>query len=342
MAVLSEAVEHGIMITGFVFVMMLVIEYVNVQTRGIWQDVLKRGRWGQYFVGALLGAIPGCLGSFVAVTLFSHGIISLGALAATMIATSGDETFIMLAMFPAKALLIIMITFFIGLVGGWLTDKLVKRPYKSGHLQDNVLPLHAKEERSCFPRGEIWRQLRQSSMERALLIVIVLGLLIGILAGKIGPGDWNWVRITLMITTGLALFIVSTVPEHFIKEHLWNHIVKVHIPRVFVWTFGTLLVIGILMKYVDVSGLITKNLLITLLIAVLVGIVPESGPHLIFVTLYFNGTLPFSILLANSIVQDGHGMLPLLAESKKSFIMIKAINVIVGIVAGLALIVMGH
>jgi hypothetical protein len=60
------------------------------------------------------------------VTLFSHGIISLGALAATMIATSGDETFIMLAMFPAKALLIIMITFFIGLVGGWLTDKLVK------------------------------------------------------------------------------------------------------------------------------------------------------------------------------------------------------------------------
>jgi hypothetical protein len=58
MAVLSEAVEHGIMITGFVFVMMLVIEYVNVQTRGIWQDVLKRGRWGQYFVGALLGAIP--------------------------------------------------------------------------------------------------------------------------------------------------------------------------------------------------------------------------------------------------------------------------------------------
>jgi hypothetical protein len=35
----------------------------------------------------------------------------------------------------------------------------------------------------------------------------------------------------------LALFIVSTVPEHFLEERLWEHIVKVHIPRVFLWTF---------------------------------------------------------------------------------------------------------
>jgi hypothetical protein len=35
----------------------------------------------------------------------------------------------------------------------------------------------------------------------------------------------------------LALFIVSTVPEHFLEEHLSEHIVKVHIPRVFLWTF---------------------------------------------------------------------------------------------------------
>ena len=58
--------------------------------------------------------------------------------------------------------------------------------------------------------------------------------------------------------------------------------------------------------------------LIVLLVACLVGLIPESGPHLIFLTLYAEGTIPLSIFLASSIVQDGHGMLPMLAESQQN------------------------
>ncbi|HDP68538.1 MAG TPA: hypothetical protein ENN20_08580 [Candidatus Marinimicrobia bacterium] len=339
--VILSAFKHSLMITGFVFVMMLVIEYINVQTRGIWQDILKKGKWMQYIIAALLGAIPGCLGAFTAVTLFSHGILSFGALVATMIATSGDETFVMLAMFPGKALIIIALTFVIGIVSGYLTDKLIKVREKPGRLQHNVLPLHSEERCVCYPRGEIRKQLRRASMERVLLIVIVLALFTGFLTGKIGPEEWNWIRVTLLVTILISLFIVSTVPEHFLKEHLWNHIVKVHIPRIFLWTFGTLLVIGILMQYINVTDWIAGNLFVTLLIAVLVGIIPESGPHLVFVTLYFNGTLPFGILLASSIVQDGHGMIPLLAESKRSFLLVKGVNIIVGFIIGLLFIGVG-
>lgn len=71
-----------------------------------------------------------------------------------------------------------------------------------------------------------------------------------------------------------------------------------------------------------------------LIIAVLIGIVPESGPHLIFVTLFASGTIPFSILLASSISQDGHGMLPMLAESKKGFIAVKVVNMIFAFIVG--------
>jgi len=39
--------------------------------------------------------------------------------------------------------------------------------------------------------------------------------------------------------------------------------------------------------------------------------------------------------LANSIVQDGHGSLPLLAESRRGFFIIKAINLAVGLFVGL-------
>ena len=70
-------------------------------------------------------------------------------------------------------------------------------------------------------------------------------------------------------------------------------------------------------------------------LAVAIGIIPESGPHLIFITLYAQGVLPFYVLIVNSIVQDGHTTLPLLAESKASFLKAKLINMAVGLIVGI-------
>lgn len=86
------------------------------------------------------------------------------------------------------------------------------------------------------------------------------------------------------------------------------------------------------------SGIIEKNDYLILLIAVLMGFIPESGPHLVFVTLFSQGMVPLSILIASSISQDGHGMLPLLAENRKSFIKVKAINMLVALLVGAILI----
>ncbi|GAG92770.1 unnamed protein product, partial [marine sediment metagenome] len=33
---LAHIFEHALMITGFVLMMMLIIDYINVQTQGIW------------------------------------------------------------------------------------------------------------------------------------------------------------------------------------------------------------------------------------------------------------------------------------------------------------------
>jgi len=65
------------------------------------------------------------------------------------------------------------------------------------------------------------------------------------------------------------------------------------------------------MGFVDIQAWISTNLFVVMFLAVVIGIIPESGPHLIFVTLFAQGSIPFSILLASSIVQDGHGMLSL-------------------------------
>ena len=66
-----------------------------------------------------------------------------------------------------------------------------------------------------------------------------------------------------------------------------------------------------------------------MLLAILIGLIPESGPHLIFVTLFAG---PFPVLFVNSLVQEGHAGLPLLADSRRAFIKAKGIKVVMALV----------
>jgi predicted DNA repair protein MutK len=94
MEIIYKIFLHAIMITGFVFIMMLMIEYINVQSKGLWQKSFTGNKWRQYIIAGILGAIPDRLGAFTMVAMFSHRLVSFGALVTTMIATSGDEDFL--------------------------------------------------------------------------------------------------------------------------------------------------------------------------------------------------------------------------------------------------------
>jgi hypothetical protein len=168
------------------------------------------------------------------------------------------------------------------------------------------------------------------------VLVLTLALFtLGLLSGQLGPSTWNWIRTTLLLTSAVGLFIVATVPNHFLEAHLWEHVAKGHIPRIFLWTFGALVLMHVLVDQFHLGEWMQANRLLMLLAACLVGLVPESGPHLVFLTLYTQGVIPFSVLLASSVVQDGHGMLPLLADSRWDFFRVKTINLAVGLLLGL-------
>jgi len=325
---------QSIMITGFVFIMMMVIEYINVQSKGFWQKHLTENKWKQYLIVGLLGAIPGCLGAFTVVALFTHRLVSFGALVTAMIATSGDEAFVMFTMFPQKAMLLTVIILVVGILAGYLTDKLYN---PKGILKDIVkhgLPLHDEPDCKCFQKDKFWSNLFHPSLYRLSIAVIIISLILGVVTGVLSGEADLWIKITLMLSFSFTLFVVVSVPEHFLKEHIWNHIVKEHLPSIFLWVFGILLSMHFLIMYIDVESWISNNMVVVLLIAVLIGIIPDSGPHLIFVTLFASGAIPFSILLASSISQDGHGMLPMLAESKKGFLAVKVINMFFAFIAG--------
>ena len=131
--ILVDALRAAVLITGMVVMMMMMIESLNISSGGRFFGRLQKSKFGQIVVSALLGWIPGCIGGFASVSLFSHGMISFGALVAMLIATSGDESFVMLTLFPGKALWISMLILVIGILTGVLIDyvgpKLGLKPY---------------------------------------------------------------------------------------------------------------------------------------------------------------------------------------------------------------------
>jgi len=339
-----SVVKQSLMITSFVFVMMLLIEYINVLTKGEWQKRLTKHLWSQYSLTAFLGATPGCLGPFTVVAMYSHGILSLGSVVTAMIATSGDEAFILFATIPKQALIITIVLFIWGIATGSITDFLIKRKEKEKRKQKcSELSIHQEDTCVCFPRGYIKTQWKKCIPTRGILAALLIILIMVIIFGQLGTSEWNWIRITVLIIGGIALFIVSTVPDHFLVEHLWKHVVIKHVPRIFLWTIGTLIILYLLTEHlsIDITSVVQRGRWIVLLLACLIGLIPESGPHLIFVNLYTQGMIPISILLASSIVQDGHGMLPMLAYSRRKFLIVKGINFTAGILLGAVAMVMG-
>jgi hypothetical protein len=336
-----NVLTKAIMISMFVFVMMLAIDYVNMSTRGAAQRVIRGGRWRQYLLAVALGATPGCLGAFAVVGLYAHGLLSLGALVGCMIATSGDEAFVLLAMSPRFGLLLTAVLFLVGLGAAWLTDRLSPKFIAQRAWACRQLVVH--DEDACGPSSwsQIHRSWKQCSLTRAVLAIGLLLFIVAVASGHVGPTSWNWIRVTLLAVSVFALFVVATVPDHFLEEHLWKHVARKHAPRIFIWTFCALLVTQLSASHVGLDQWIQRNPLLLLIVACMLGVIPESGPHLLFVTLFTEGKIPFSVLLASSIVQDGHGMLPMLAESPKMFAVVKGINLIIGLFLGMALLTCG-
>jgi hypothetical protein len=341
-----DVLRNSVLITGLVMIMMLMIEYVNIHSHGRWFTRLRQNRFGQVVLGAGLGIIPGCMGGFAAVSMYSHKLLSFGALIAMMIASSGDEAFVMLAMIPKEALLLMVVLFMVAILAGWLVDRFAK-PNKDHHEGcEEGYQIHEEDEKEENDDKPTLRNMRHASAERIALLLGVILFIVALAFGMFEHGheevahtqlnifNESWMNLIFAVISLFVVWFIATAGEHIIKEHLWEHIIRKHFLSIFLWTFGALLVIQIGLHYFDIETLISNNIPWMILLAVLVGFIPESGPHLLFVTLFATGTVPFSVLLASSISQDGHASLPLLAESKRSFVKAKIVNALVAAVCG--------
>ncbi len=334
-----DALIRSVMISIFVFVMMLMVDCINVLSKGKMESLIRGGRWRQYTVASFLGATPGCLGAFMNVSFYVHGLLSFGAIVGGMIATSGDGAYVMLTLFPRKALLLFGILFLSGISFARLAD-LIAPFFKITACQECKLQeVHPHERFPVFRLA--LRSLSHASFLRVCLLFIFVLFLIAIATGTVGPKIWDGERITFLILLVLSNIIIATVSDHYLKEHIWSHIIKEHLWRVFLWTFFALLLINIGFGYGNPAPFIKSHLGWVLVISAVVGMIPGSGPHLIFVMMFANGMIPFSVLLTSSFVQDGHGILPLLSYAVRDSLIIKLFNFIFGLSIGLILYSMG-
>lgn len=343
--IIYEILSSAILITGLVIVMMMLIECINVWSKGRLTSSIRKSGPLQVVISALLGAVPGCMGGFAVVSLYTHRLVSFGALIAMMIASSGDETFVMLAMIPDKAWKIILALTALAIVCGLLIDYFYKPSGK----------IHACEEDFSIHNHEDFLGERHFGWKRTSIIcgvaIFLAALAFGFfeeeaaegvqeaeyLLGGINLLSEDWMNVMFAIFGLLVLYVTIKAGDHFIDEHLFHHIVRKHLPKIFFWTAGTLAVIAVLLNFVDISAWISNNVVLMILLAALIGIIPESGPHLIFVTMFSSGLVPLPVLIASCISQDGHAALPLLAEDRRTFLKAKALNVIIAVAAGLAL-----
>ena len=388
-----DILRNSVLITGLVVVMMMMIESLNIESRGMVFKGLRRTKFGQVIVAALLGSVPGCMGGFATVSLYTHRMFSFGALVAMMIASSGDEAFVMLAMIPEQALIIFAILFVLAVFVGVITDRIhdrlhARHCHKESHEEcgaesvcdegyvvhemDGGHEHHDNQEEEHSKRHFGWRRIVMFVGLAVFIAALATGRL-GHDHGAHGKCDHavhaheghqhetcvhadhdhedcgheaeatfhvdllseDWMNVLFAGLSVVMLLVLIFGSDHFVEGHLWNHIVKKHLPVIFAWTFGVLLVLGITLQYVDITSWISDNTVLMILLATLIGIIPESGPHMIFVTLFAAGVVPLPVLLASSISQDGHASIPLLAESRRSFLWAKIINCGVAIAAGL-------
>lgn len=364
---MKEIITTTITISVFVTSMMILLEFVNILSSGKWLKSLQRRSWLQVPLAALFGMIPGCLGTYAVISMYTHRLIGFGALTALLISTSGDEAFFMLSASPVMAIKVFVILLVSAIATGYIVDAFQRKKYKKQcHFEIHE---DADSENKLFRNLSLSNIFKSMTMVKAILLLSLATFIICVLTGIIShehftgflpesevhthDGEicthdhhghhhhdhgFGWFGITLLVISSLNLIILFLADSHFISDHIWKHVIKKHFLKVFMWTLLAMSLIVAVNNYWDphyISEILhSKYYFILLAVAIIVGIIPESGPHLIFISLFLSGNLPFGILLANSAVQDGHGALPLFAESKRDFIKTKLINMGVGLILG--------
>ncbi|MDF0600352.1 putative manganese transporter [Psychromarinibacter sp. C21-152] len=283
-------------------------------------QALKNARGFQVPLAALMGATPGCGGAVVVVAAYTSGNVGFGAVVATLTATMGDAAFLLLATRPDAAAVVLPLSFAVGIVSGWVVDRINTTEFRSAssaHCQ--LAPLIG----------------RTRPQDIAYLLLAAPGLVVG--AAQLGQVEIAtifgvpvlWLALA---GTALGLFIWATSPLKAMTNSEDTPVTRMAEETSFisVWVITAYLAYDYLAAYagLDLEAMFQAVAPVLPLIAILVGFIPGCGPQVLVTTLYINGLIPFAALIGNAISNDGDALFPAIALNPKAAVIATAYSAV--------------
>lgn len=391
----KSSTDAFINVGAFVAITLFIFGFINYKFDGKLISSLEKNKKSQVLAGSFLGLTPGCGGAIMVMPLYLLGKVSFGTVVATLIATMGDASFVLMTQSPKMFIAISLISFAVAIVAGYTIDyfgigkgllgkKKTKAQLEEAHalFRDEPTEFELNLENASIEFNHIGHEegdiidmaLHHNVSAPGLLhrfrhtIAYKIFWTFSIIALPLGIMNLMQINIDTDLPIknlsyigfigtffSLAYTLISKKiladdnhPEveskiNSLKETIIHNAEETAF--VITWVFLAMFIYNLFVTLIGGESVMQSFMqgtgFITVLIAVLIGLIPGCGPQIILATLYVQGTIPFSALAANAICNDGDALFPLLAINKKSAVFATLYNLIPALIVGTSLYLAG-
>jgi len=313
----NSSSDAFIAVSSFVGMTLLIFTFLEKKNFNLQKLILNNRRF-EIPICSFLGAIPGCGGAIMVMSLFTRGVVSFGAVLAALISTMGDAAFLLIAVKPEAALIILPVTFIVGILSGYIAQ-----PFTKNFLKEKI--------NKSISISDLPKNKTSNKFYKLWFFILIPGLILGLInAFNI---DTNFeifgMDVVLVFSFSAALFCVllwvlnplTDIQMASIHENSYRRVVDTTC-FVTVWV----IISFVLYELINLStnGAIFESLILfgpfLPLIAILIGFIPGCGPQIMITSMYVSGQIPMSAQIGNSISNDGDALFPAIAISAKAAI----------------------
>lgn len=298
---LMSAITESLSAVPILFLAYLLVSWLSHDHNHKFYKFLTKSKKGGVAVAAFLGCLPQCGFSSVMADLYTRRKVSLGAMIAVFIATN-DETIPMMLAYPDKILSLLL------LVG----IKIVFAIFW-GYLLDMIIGLTTKKKQKNFSVEE--EEHEHHSLHHTHE------------CGHIHTDE---------------CYEECDEKDHCCVDNVFIDAIM-HTFEILIYIFIATFVINLIVNNLNaesLSGLLTNNVYIQILLAALVGLIPNCASSVLLVEVYLGGGLLFPALVAGLTSGAGVGLMVLATKNKKRVketILIIILQYIIGIISGIIL-----
>ena len=293
-------------------------------------------------ISAVLGALPGCGGAIIVVTQFTKRQASFGSVVAVLTATMGDAAFLLLATRPFDGMIVLSTGLIVGSISGYIVNKIHNVDYLAPEADSIPKNQPTIQDTPIKYAGRVfWRIVFIPSLIIALMLAFQFDF--SAISYKLNEANIFFGAICALIVVSLWAFTSKgeTYQELTAEDDLQNkpsrlnrvmqdtHFVTAWVVAAFVLYELTMLFLGL-----DLKAWFMNYAVLAPLIGLLIGLLPGCGPQIVVTTLYIQGVIPFSALIANAISNDGDALFPAIALAPKAAFMATIYSTVPAFIVG--------